>query len=91
VIKINPETQEVTTIGGPFEGRQKWYGGLKSSNGCIYGIPQRASGIIKIDPQTQAVTTIGRGLSEGGWKWHGGVVSEDRTIIYGIPSNAGGR
>ena len=49
------------------------------------------AGVLKIVPCTGEVTVIGTGLPdihEGGWKWHGGVLNADKTIIYGIPSNA---
>lgn len=39
ILKIDPETDEVTLIGGPFEGRNKWYGALVGKDGAIYGIP----------------------------------------------------
>jgi hypothetical protein len=45
VLKIDPRTDAVSLIGGPFPGRQKWYGGLLGANGCIYGIPQCAEGV----------------------------------------------
>jgi len=75
-------------MGGPFEGRQKWYGGLKSTNGAIYGIPQCARGVLKIIPETGECTVIGPDLGVGGWKYHGGVVAGDGSIIFGIPCNA---
>ena len=69
----------------PSIGRGKYYGGLLGGDGCIYGVPQCADGVLKIDPATQEVTTFG--AVPGGWKWHGGVVAEDGTI-WGIPSNS---
>ena len=91
VLVINPATQAVTTLGGPFPGasptgKHKWYGGLLGGDGCIYGIPQCAVSVLKIDPKKQQVTTIGK-LPGGGWKWHGGVTGPD-GCIYGIPANA---
>ena len=92
VLKIDPATQRVTTIGGPFPGasptgKHKWYGGLLGGDGCIYGIPQCANSVLKIDPRKQEVTTIGE-LPPGGWKWHGGVTGPD-GCIYGAESLAG--
>ena len=86
VLKIVPDTGEVTLIGGPFRGRNKWYGGLLGGDGCIYGIPQNAGSVIKINPKTEACTTIGA-LQEGGWKWHGGNTARDGNI-YAIPCHA---
>ena len=42
VLVINPATQAVSTLGGPFPGasptgKHKWYGGLLGGDGCIYG------------------------------------------------------
>lgn len=88
VIRINPRTSEVTMIGEVFEGRQKWYGGIMAANGSIYGIPHTATGVLKITPGTGECIVIGEGLPAGGWKWHGGEATVDRTIIYGYPNNA---
>ena len=42
VLKIDPQTQTTSEIGGPFPGasptgKHKWYGGLLGGDGCIYG------------------------------------------------------
>ena len=91
VLKIDPQTQTTSEIGGPFPGasptgKHKWYGGLLGGDGCIYGIPQCATSVLKIDPFTQTATMMGS-LEAGGWKWHGGVTGKD-GCIYGIPANA---
>ena len=39
--KLDPRTDEITLIGGPFQGRQKWYGGIRGYDGSIYGTPVR--------------------------------------------------
>lgn len=39
ILKIDPSTDEVTLIGGPFIGKNKWYGALVGNDGAIYGIP----------------------------------------------------
>lgn len=45
VMKFNPYTDEVTFIGSDYgEGKQKWYGGIEGSDGCIYGIPHNETG-----------------------------------------------
>lgn len=77
---MDPRTKEVELFGGPFEGRQKWYGGLKSTNGCIYGIPQNACGVLKIDPLKNECMVLGD-LGEGGWKYHGGAAC---TVSAGL-------
>jgi hypothetical protein len=42
--------------------------------------------VLRIKPATQSVEVFGE-LAEGGWKWHGGVVSPDGDV-YCIPNNA---
>ena len=88
VLKVDPSTGEISTFGGPFVGKQKWYGGLLgAADGCIYGCPCNADGVLKIDPVAKTATVIGTGLfGEGGMKWHGGVVGGDGAI-YALPNN----
>eukprot|EP00804_Cyclotella_cryptica_P019297 CCRYP_006189-RC/>CCRYP_006189-RC protein AED:0.04 eAED:0.04 QI:4178/1/1/1/1/0.75/8/136/603 len=65
------------------------YGGILGADGCIYGIPHNANGVLKIDPTTQEVTILAEGtLPDGQWKWHGGLASSDGTKIIGFPNNA---
>ena len=59
VLKIVPETGEVTTIGGPFPGDWKWHGAVLASDGCIYGIPQFSEHVLKIDVAKQTCSLIG--------------------------------
>eukprot|EP00814_Leptocylindrus_danicus_P009707 CAMPEP_0116014790 /NCGR_PEP_ID=MMETSP0321-20121206/6463_1 /TAXON_ID=163516 /ORGANISM="Leptocylindrus danicus var. danicus, Strain B650" /LENGTH=769 /DNA_ID=CAMNT_0003484461 /DNA_START=103 /DNA_END=2413 /DNA_ORIENTATION=- len=88
VLKIDPRTLETSLIGPVFEGVQKWYGGLLGGNGAIYGIPQNSTGCLKIDPESQEVTIVGEGtLSEGRYKWHGGLSTADKRFIYGFPNH----
>ena len=76
MLRINPHTRETKFVGPKFVGPQKWYGGLRASNGCIYGIPLNASGVLKIVPATvnnnedDEIYMFGN-LPEGNWKWHG--------------------
>eukprot|EP00945_MAST-04E_sp_MAST-4E-sp1_P008010 g8010.t1 len=92
VLKILPDTHEVSTIGGPYEGDWLWHGGVLSEvDGNVYAIPCNATGVLKIDPRTDKVTVIG-----GPWpdepkrqKWYGGIVGHDGNI-YGIPQCASG-
>ena len=97
VIRVDPRTSEVAMVGAKFEGRQKWYGGIVASSGSIYGIPQTATGVLKITPVgargneagTEALCeVVGEGLPVGGWKWHGGIATEDGHVIYGYPNHA---
>lgn len=88
VLKITPETQEVTTVGGPFRGQWKWHGGVLARDGNIYCIPCNAEAVLKIVPRTGEITTIG-GPLPGEQKWYGGALGHDGAV-YGIPYNATG-
>lgn len=46
VLKVCPLTEEVSFIGSSFGTalRQKWFGGIIGSDGCIYGIPHNEAG-----------------------------------------------
>ena len=88
VLKIDPATDTCTLIGGPFRGRNKWYGGLMGTDGRIYGVPQNATGVLRIDPAVDGgKCEVFGSFPEGGWKWHGGCVGVDGAI-YGIPAHA---
>jgi hypothetical protein len=86
VLKIDPRTDEVTTIGGPLKGQWKWHGGVLANDGNIYGIPCNAETVLKINPTTGEVTTFG-GPFKGQNKWYGGLLARD-GCIYGIPNCA---
>ena len=88
VLKIDPATDSCELIGGPFPGRNKWYGGLMGTDGCIYGVPQNAEAVLRIDPATNGgECTLHGKYPLGGWKWHGGTVGVDGAI-YGVPAHA---
>ena len=90
VLKFHPVTDEVCFIGPTFSGRQKWFGGLVGSDGCIWGIPHNHTAALKIDPRTDQISLIqhesGMPLPDGQWKWHGGLRAGDK--IYGFPNNS---
>ncbi|KAL7544607.1 hypothetical protein ACHAWF_007981 [Thalassiosira exigua] len=89
VMKIDPRLETTEYIGPEFPGKAKWYGGIEGCDGCIYGIPHNATGVLKINPGTQEVTVLAEGsLTEGLWKWHGGLASSDGSKIIGFPNNA---
>ena len=76
VLRVDPVTREVTTFGAEDipPGRNKWYGGIRGPDGCVYGVPYTANHVLKIDPKKQSVEMLGD-FSDvpGGWRWHGGV------------------
>ncbi len=37
VCKIDPIKETMEFIGPTFNGKQKWFGGIMGSDGCIYG------------------------------------------------------
>ena len=45
VLRIDPATQSVTTIGTLPPGGHKWHGGVVGRDGCIYGIPANADSV----------------------------------------------
>lgn len=92
VLKINPETQAITTFGenvlASRVGNTGWFyhGGNLASNGMVYCIPANASHVLKVCPRTNQVWTIGPSFGAGRQKWFGGIVGTD-GCIYGIPHN----
>ena len=84
--KDNDQSSPIEEIGPSFHGKNKWYGGIRGLDGCIYGAPYTASGILKIDPKDDTVHVIGDfGISE--WKWHGGVLCKNGAIFC-FPSHS---
>jgi hypothetical protein len=60
VLKINPETEELSFLGTLPKGREKWQGGFLGSDENIYCLPETADAILKIIPSTQEVVLIDR-------------------------------
>ena len=90
MIIIDPEanTANTSTITNLPSGIDKWFGGILSPNGKIYGIPRTSTSVLIIDPETNtANTTTITGLSTDINKWHGGILAPNGKI-YGIPHNA---
>lgn len=93
VLRIDPRSREVTTIGQLPLGGWKWHGGVVAADGVIYSLPAHANTVLRIDPKTQSVSEIGgplksgRHRTDGKYKYLGGVLGKDGKI-YGIPSDA---
>ena len=76
----------VSEIGPSFQGQNKWYGGILGADGCIYGIPYVASGILRIDPRNDTVQALGD--FDGPYKWHGGLLAKATGVIYAFPAHS---
>ena len=50
VIRIHCKSETVDTLGGPWEGHEKWEGGVVGDDGCLYAMPQQALKVLKIQP-----------------------------------------
>ena len=76
-------------LGSLPDGRQKWYGALRGRDGCIYGVPYKARGVLKINPFTDTVSVIypTSGMFSDDYKWHGGALGPDGAI-YAFPAHA---
>ena len=81
VLKVNLKTEELTEIGPALtDGQNKFYGGIKGLDGCIYGMPYTATGVIRIDPRTDSVEILGE-YPLGGYKWHGGLLAHSTGLV----------
>jgi hypothetical protein len=80
-------TDRVEEIGPELpEGQNKWYGGIKGVDGCIYGMPYTATGVLRINPWDDSVKILGN-FPAGGWKWHGGLLAPQTGVIYAFPAH----
>jgi methyltransferase-like protein 6 len=68
-------------------GQNKWYGGIKGIDGCIYGMPYTATGVLRINPKDDSVDVLGN-FPSGGWKWHGGLLAPQTGVIYAFPAHS---
>ena len=58
VLKIDPSTDSVTTIGQVPAGGWKWHGGLVGADGNIYGFPSHCNTVLKIEIATGVVSQL---------------------------------
>lgn len=67
VLQINTNTLEVSTLGGPWQGTDKWEGGVVANDGAMYCMPQRSKIVLKIAPKNNGLgVSRQRGRSVGG-------------------------
>lgn len=93
VLRINCETDELCLVGPPLlDGENKFQNGFVGRDGCLYGIPQRATGVLQIIPgyltdsgeDHVEILDCGRELVGTKDKFEGGVLGPD-GCIYCIP------
>lgn len=94
VLRIDNLTEEVLTV-GPYllEGENKYQNGFTGRDGCLYGVPQRASGVLCVIPpaadREEIIDMLYCGDDMVGCKdkFEGGVMGADDNI-YCIPLRA---
>jgi len=96
VLRIDCETDELCLVGPLLlEGENKFQNGFVGRDGCLYGIPQRSSGVLRVTPAAVSgldedhVDFMDCGYSLVGVKdkFEGGVLGAD-GCIYCIPLRA---
>lgn len=99
VLRIDTATDEVE-VTGPLllEGENKYQNGFVARDGCLYGIPQRASGVLRIIPpgiggmgeneEHVDVLHCGEDMVSVKDKFEGGVYGLKDHCIYCIPLRA---
>ena len=89
VLKVHLNGSDIVEEIGPklSAGQNKWYGGIKGLDGCIYGMPYTATGVLRINPKNDSVEILGN-FPSGGWKWHGGLLSPETGVIYAFPAHS---
>ena len=96
VLKIDNHTMHLSLVGPELlEGENKYQNGFVSRDGCLYGIPQRAAGVIRIVPASihggkedhVDVLYCGDDMVQIKDKFEGGVIDLDGNM-YCIPLRA---
>ena len=98
VLRIDNETFELSLVGPELlEGENKYQNGFVSKDGCVYGIPQRASGVLRVIPgyllgnevnDQVDVLYCGDEKVNVKDKFEGGVIDPKKGEIYCIPLRA---
>ena len=98
VLRIDNDTLDLSLVGPELlEGENKYQNGFVSKDGCVYGIPQRASGVLRIiagyrieneaDDKVD-VLYCGDEMVNVKDKFEGGVIDATTGDIYCIPLRA---
>jgi hypothetical protein len=92
VLRIDTKTDKLALVGPLLlDGQNKFQNGFAGRDGCLYGIPQRATGVIRIIPSRNGeeddhvdIMDCGPELAGCKDKFEGGVMGAD-GMIYCIP------
>lgn len=97
VLRMDLDSDHLTLVGPSLlDGENKFQNGFCGIDGCLYGIPQRAMGVLRISPprpgmgsEEEAIDIIpcGENMVGTGDKFEGGVMCQD-DCIYCIPLRA---
>lgn len=95
VLRIDCQSETLALVGPLLlEGENKFQNGFVCRDGCLYGIPQRASGILQIIPSPTAgsvdhvdLLPCGADMMGVKDKFEGGVMGDD-GCIYCVPLRA---
>jgi hypothetical protein len=94
VLRIDCEKEELTLIGPCLlDGINKFQNGFCGSDGCLYGIPQRAIGVLRVTPGEKEdgsddhvdIIPCGEDMMTVKDKFEGGVLGPSDGGIYCIP------
>ena len=64
VLKIAPDTLDVSLVGEPYTGKNKWYGALLGHDGCMYCVPNCSRHVLRFDTESETTSLLGD-LPEG--------------------------
>merc|ERR1712071_139381 len=84
VLKISPDNQTVSFIGGNYTDPKKWSGGVLVDDNIIFACPFSASKILKINTTDQTTSLVGDDLGNEEEKWSGFMKGPDGNL-YGTP------
>jgi hypothetical protein len=86
ILKIDTQTNKVTTFGFAGTDKNKWQGGILGRDGCVYCIPASGRQVLRISTAgDNAVQLIGD-LPAYKDKWQGGHAGLDGSLYF-IPEN----